>query len=63
MGAAPGVIGPTSVISTTPSLSLSRMEIKEIASRTRKELLGENVCRQISGRISGLGSGLKSQDF
>ncbi|XP_017315940.1 GTPase-activating Rap/Ran-GAP domain-like protein 3 isoform X1 [Ictalurus punctatus] len=40
MGAVPGVIGPTSVISTTPSLSLSRMEIKEIASRTRKELLG-----------------------
>ncbi|XP_060769195.1 GTPase-activating Rap/Ran-GAP domain-like protein 3 isoform X2 [Neoarius graeffei] len=40
MGAAPGVIGPTSVISTTASLSLSRMEIKEIASRTRKELLG-----------------------
>ncbi|XP_060769198.1 GTPase-activating Rap/Ran-GAP domain-like protein 3 isoform X5 [Neoarius graeffei] len=39
MGAAPGVIGPTSVISTTASLSLSRMEIKEIASRTRKELL------------------------
>ncbi|GAA6103459.1 GTPase-activating Rap/Ran-GAP domain-like protein 3 isoform X1, partial [Tachysurus ichikawai] len=40
MGAAPGVIGPTTVISTTPSLSMSRMEIKEIASRTRKELLG-----------------------
>ncbi|KAI5608421.1 GTPase-activating Rap/Ran-GAP domain-like protein 3 isoform X2 [Silurus asotus] len=40
MGAVPGVIGPTSMISTTPSLSLSRMEIKEIASRTRKELLG-----------------------
>ncbi|XP_026777355.2 GTPase-activating Rap/Ran-GAP domain-like protein 3 isoform X4 [Pangasianodon hypophthalmus] len=40
MGTAPGVIGPTSMISTTPSLSLSRMEIKEIASRTRKELLG-----------------------
>lgn len=37
---APSVIAPASTISTTPSLSLSRMEIKEIASRTRKELLG-----------------------
>ncbi|XP_030633829.1 LOW QUALITY PROTEIN: GTPase-activating Rap/Ran-GAP domain-like protein 3 [Chanos chanos] len=37
---APSVIAPTPSIQTTPSLSLSRMEIKEIASRTRKELLG-----------------------
>ncbi|XP_017554306.1 GTPase-activating Rap/Ran-GAP domain-like protein 3 isoform X1 [Pygocentrus nattereri] len=36
----PGVIAPVPMIPTTPSLSLSRMEIKEIASRTRKELLG-----------------------
>uniref|UniRef100_A0A8B9JF86 GTPase-activating Rap/Ran-GAP domain-like protein 3 n=1 Tax=Astyanax mexicanus TaxID=7994 RepID=A0A8B9JF86_ASTMX len=36
-----GVIAPAPMIATTPSLSLSRMEIKEIASRTRKELLGE----------------------
>lgn len=35
---------PTPLISTTHSLSLSRMEIKEIASRTRKELLGEVAC-------------------
>lgn len=61
MGAAPGVIGPTSMISTTPSLSLSRMEIKEIASRTRKELLGEvsgSVCN-----INGLGFGLTIRIF
>ncbi|XP_028828553.1 GTPase-activating Rap/Ran-GAP domain-like protein 3 isoform X3 [Denticeps clupeoides] len=38
--AAPSMIAPAHVIPTTPSLSLSRMEIKEIASRTRKELLG-----------------------
>ncbi|XP_059406561.1 GTPase-activating Rap/Ran-GAP domain-like protein 3 isoform X5 [Carassius carassius] len=37
---ASSVIGPTPVIASTTSLSLSRMEIKEIASRTRKELLG-----------------------
>uniref|UniRef100_A0A8C2D3S2 GTPase-activating Rap/Ran-GAP domain-like protein 3 n=1 Tax=Cyprinus carpio TaxID=7962 RepID=A0A8C2D3S2_CYPCA len=37
---APSVIGPTPIIASTTSLSLSRMEIKEIASRTRKELLG-----------------------
>uniref|UniRef100_A0A3B4E698 GTPase-activating Rap/Ran-GAP domain-like protein 3 n=1 Tax=Pygocentrus nattereri TaxID=42514 RepID=A0A3B4E698_PYGNA len=37
----PGVIAPVPMIPTTPSLSLSRMEIKEIASRTRKELLGK----------------------
>ncbi|XP_051967232.1 GTPase-activating Rap/Ran-GAP domain-like protein 3 isoform X3 [Xyrauchen texanus] len=36
----PSVIGPVPLIASTPSLSLSRMEIKEIASRTRKELLG-----------------------
>ncbi|KTG46823.1 hypothetical protein cypCar_00038974, partial [Cyprinus carpio] len=36
---APSVIGPTPIIASTTSLSLSRMEIKEIASRTRKELL------------------------
>ncbi|XP_076867315.1 GTPase-activating Rap/Ran-GAP domain-like protein 3 isoform X3 [Brachyhypopomus gauderio] len=35
-----GMIAPAPMIPTTPSLSLSRMEIKEIASRTRKELLG-----------------------
>ncbi|TRY59572.1 hypothetical protein DNTS_012253 [Danionella cerebrum] len=34
------IIGPAPMIASTPSLSLSRMEIKEIASRTRKELLG-----------------------
>ncbi|XP_008421863.1 GTPase-activating Rap/Ran-GAP domain-like protein 3 isoform X4 [Poecilia reticulata] len=37
---APAVMVPTPLISATHSLSLSRMEIKEIASRTRKELLG-----------------------
>uniref|UniRef100_A0A674NHK6 GTPase-activating Rap/Ran-GAP domain-like protein 3 n=1 Tax=Takifugu rubripes TaxID=31033 RepID=A0A674NHK6_TAKRU len=38
---APITAPPTPLISATHSLSLSRMEIKEIASRTRKELLGE----------------------
>uniref|UniRef100_H3CPX3 GTPase-activating Rap/Ran-GAP domain-like protein 3 n=1 Tax=Tetraodon nigroviridis TaxID=99883 RepID=H3CPX3_TETNG len=37
---APATMPPTPLISATHSLSLSRMEIKEIASRTRKELLG-----------------------
>ncbi|KAM6901239.1 GTPase-activating Rap/Ran-GAP domain-like protein 3 [Lycodopsis pacificus] len=37
---APPMVSPTTLISATHSLSLSRMEIKEIASRTRKELLG-----------------------
>ncbi|XP_008324021.1 GTPase-activating Rap/Ran-GAP domain-like protein 3 isoform X1 [Cynoglossus semilaevis] len=37
---APVTVAPTPLISATHSLSLSRMEIKEIASRTRKELLG-----------------------
>ncbi|TNM92252.1 hypothetical protein fugu_019264 [Takifugu bimaculatus] len=37
---APITAPPTPLISATHSLSLSRMEIKEIASRTRKELLG-----------------------
>lgn len=37
---APAMMAPTPLISATHSLSLSRMEIKEIASRTRKELLG-----------------------
>ncbi|XP_029300575.1 GTPase-activating Rap/Ran-GAP domain-like protein 3 isoform X2 [Cottoperca gobio] len=37
---APAMVPPTALISATHSLSLSRMEIKEIASRTRKELLG-----------------------
>ncbi|XP_029372163.1 GTPase-activating Rap/Ran-GAP domain-like protein 3 isoform X2 [Echeneis naucrates] len=37
---APAIVPPTPLISATHSLSLSRMEIKEIASRTRKELLG-----------------------
>ncbi|XP_053303653.1 GTPase-activating Rap/Ran-GAP domain-like protein 3 isoform X2 [Pleuronectes platessa] len=37
---APAMVQPTPLISATHSLSLSRMEIKEIASRTRKELLG-----------------------
>ncbi|XP_069369293.1 GTPase-activating Rap/Ran-GAP domain-like protein 3 isoform X1 [Paralichthys olivaceus] len=37
---APAMLPPTPLISATHSLSLSRMEIKEIASRTRKELLG-----------------------
>uniref|UniRef100_A0A3P9KJZ5 GTPase-activating Rap/Ran-GAP domain-like protein 3 n=1 Tax=Oryzias latipes TaxID=8090 RepID=A0A3P9KJZ5_ORYLA len=36
----PAMAAPTPLISATHSLSLSRMEIKEIASRTRKELLG-----------------------
>ncbi|XP_071768079.2 GTPase-activating Rap/Ran-GAP domain-like protein 3 isoform X2 [Centroberyx gerrardi] len=37
---APAMVTPAPLISATHSLSLSRMEIKEIASRTRKELLG-----------------------
>ncbi|XP_073334240.1 GTPase-activating Rap/Ran-GAP domain-like protein 3 isoform X1 [Pagrus major] len=37
---APAMVPSTPLISATHSLSLSRMEIKEIASRTRKELLG-----------------------
>ncbi|XP_041666370.1 GTPase-activating Rap/Ran-GAP domain-like protein 3 isoform X3 [Cheilinus undulatus] len=37
---APAMVPPTPLISATHSMSLSRMEIKEIASRTRKELLG-----------------------
>ncbi|XP_070844623.1 GTPase-activating Rap/Ran-GAP domain-like protein 3 isoform X1 [Chaetodon trifascialis] len=37
---APAMVTQTPLISATHSLSLSRMEIKEIASRTRKELLG-----------------------
>ncbi|XP_059213607.1 GTPase-activating Rap/Ran-GAP domain-like protein 3 isoform X1 [Centropristis striata] len=37
---APAMVPQTPLISATHSLSLSRMEIKEIASRTRKELLG-----------------------
>ncbi|XP_026153040.1 GTPase-activating Rap/Ran-GAP domain-like protein 3 isoform X1 [Mastacembelus armatus] len=37
---ASAIVPPTPLISATHSLSLSRMEIKEIASRTRKELLG-----------------------
>ncbi|XP_054468260.1 GTPase-activating Rap/Ran-GAP domain-like protein 3 isoform X2 [Anoplopoma fimbria] len=37
---APPMVTPTPLISATHSMSLSRMEIKEIASRTRKELLG-----------------------
>ncbi|XP_024154937.1 GTPase-activating Rap/Ran-GAP domain-like protein 3 isoform X2 [Oryzias melastigma] len=36
----PAMAAPTPLISATHSMSLSRMEIKEIASRTRKELLG-----------------------
>uniref|UniRef100_A0A673B6Z8 GTPase-activating Rap/Ran-GAP domain-like protein 3 n=1 Tax=Sphaeramia orbicularis TaxID=375764 RepID=A0A673B6Z8_9TELE len=40
---APAMVPPTPLISATHSLSLSRMEIKEIASRTRKELLGTNI--------------------
>lgn len=40
---APAMVPPTPLISATHSLSLSRMEIKEIASRTRKELLGERA--------------------
>uniref|UniRef100_A0A3B4E6M2 GTPase-activating Rap/Ran-GAP domain-like protein 3 n=1 Tax=Pygocentrus nattereri TaxID=42514 RepID=A0A3B4E6M2_PYGNA len=46
----PGVIAPVPMIPTTPSLSLSRMEIKEIASRTRKELLGKwSLCAYARG--------------
>ncbi|XP_072310676.1 GTPase-activating Rap/Ran-GAP domain-like protein 3 isoform X5 [Eucyclogobius newberryi] len=37
---APSMVSSTPHISATHSLSMSRMEIKEIASRTRKELLG-----------------------
>ncbi|XP_055009684.1 GTPase-activating Rap/Ran-GAP domain-like protein 3 isoform X4 [Boleophthalmus pectinirostris] len=37
---APSMVMSTPLISATHSLSMSRMEIKEIASRTRKELLG-----------------------
>lgn len=40
---APAMVAPTPLISATHSLSLSRMEIKEIASRTRKELLGKTI--------------------
>ncbi|KAG9354235.1 hypothetical protein JZ751_012359 [Albula glossodonta] len=36
----PSMVAPSTLIPVTHSLSLSRMEIKEIASRTRKELLG-----------------------
>ncbi|CAJ1070198.1 GTPase-activating Rap/Ran-GAP domain-like protein 3 isoform X1 [Xyrichtys novacula] len=36
----PAMVPPSPLISAPHSLSLSRMEIKEIASRTRKELLG-----------------------
>ncbi|KAM8828091.1 GTPase-activating Rap/Ran-GAP domain-like protein 3 isoform 2-T2 [Spinachia spinachia] len=39
---------PTPLVSATHSLSLSRMEIKEIASRTRKELLG--LTEEASGK-------------
>ncbi|XP_018595988.1 GTPase-activating Rap/Ran-GAP domain-like protein 3 isoform X4 [Scleropages formosus] len=37
---APSVVAPSPLTPASHSLSLSRMEIKEIASRTRKELLG-----------------------
>uniref|UniRef100_A0A8C6UMX6 GTPase-activating Rap/Ran-GAP domain-like protein 3 n=1 Tax=Neogobius melanostomus TaxID=47308 RepID=A0A8C6UMX6_9GOBI len=40
---APSMVISTPLISATHSLSMSRMEIKEIASRTRKELLGEFI--------------------
>uniref|UniRef100_A0A8C6UR60 GTPase-activating Rap/Ran-GAP domain-like protein 3 n=1 Tax=Neogobius melanostomus TaxID=47308 RepID=A0A8C6UR60_9GOBI len=40
---APSMVISTPLISATHSLSMSRMEIKEIASRTRKELLGERI--------------------
>lgn len=45
---ASAMVPPAPLISATHSLSLSRMEIKEIASRTRKELLGKvkNYCRK-----------------
>lgn len=36
------MVPPAPLISATHSLSMSRMEIKEIASRTRKELLGKD---------------------
>ncbi|KAA8584399.1 hypothetical protein FQN60_008184 [Etheostoma spectabile] len=43
---APAMVSPTPLISATHSLSLSRMEIKEIASRTRKELLDSGTVKQ-----------------
>lgn len=51
---APSVIGPAPMIASTTSLSLSRMEIKEIASRTRKELLGEcvSICELLKWKLS-----------
>lgn len=49
---------PTSIglgvaaIPVTHSLSLSRMEIKEIASRTRRELLGNHLRQAVSQLIT-----------
>ncbi|TNN68121.1 GTPase-activating Rap/Ran-GAP domain-like protein 3 [Liparis tanakae] len=48
---APAMVPPTPLIAATHSLSLSRMEIKEIASRTRKELLG--LTEEPSGKSDG----------
>ncbi|XP_068429579.1 GTPase-activating Rap/Ran-GAP domain-like protein 3 isoform X1 [Clinocottus analis] len=48
---APAMVPPSLLISATHSLSLSRMEIKEIASRTRKELLG--LTEEPSGKSDG----------
>ncbi|XP_030597993.1 GTPase-activating Rap/Ran-GAP domain-like protein 3 [Archocentrus centrarchus] len=45
------MVPPAPLISATHSLSLSRMEIKEIASRTRKELLG--LTEEPSGKSDG----------
>ncbi|XP_028318440.1 GTPase-activating Rap/Ran-GAP domain-like protein 3 isoform X5 [Gouania willdenowi] len=47
----PTMVSPMPIISATHSLSLSRMEIKEIASRTRKELLG--LTEEPSGKSDG----------
>uniref|UniRef100_A0A674MST1 GTPase-activating Rap/Ran-GAP domain-like protein 3 n=1 Tax=Takifugu rubripes TaxID=31033 RepID=A0A674MST1_TAKRU len=55
---APITAPPTPLISATHSLSLSRMEIKEIASRTRKELLGFASSDCGAGRFPQLNPGL-----
>uniref|UniRef100_A0A3Q3KRB2 GTPase-activating Rap/Ran-GAP domain-like protein 3 n=1 Tax=Monopterus albus TaxID=43700 RepID=A0A3Q3KRB2_MONAL len=53
---ASAAVPTTPLISATHSLSLSRMEIKEIASRTRKELLGDG--EQFSSNNKTFNSGI-----
>lgn len=58
---------PTSIglgiaaIPVTHSLSLSRMEIKEIASRTRRELLGNHSCRGLFPQLVNRPAGARLQ--